>query len=94
MTATSSDSSALSIGGLKLDGATITTIINAAFALEPTVAKLIQLIVDKCEGKPVDEAAERQAMAEANAGLAAALANWDKQAETARAEAEANLAIE
>jgi hypothetical protein len=80
--------------GVKLDGATITAIINAAFALEPTVAKLIQLIIDKCQGKPVDEVAEKQAMAEANAGLATALANWDAAAKEARTEAEANLAIE
>ena len=74
-----------------MDPATIAAIINACAALEPTLAKLVEMIVAGIEGNPPTLADITAACAAAGQGLTNASIAADAQHAAARAEAEANL---
>ena len=77
---------------MTLDSATVDAIINAAAAIEPTLAKLVEMIVAKIEGNEPTVADAQAACAAAGQGLLNASTAADAQHEQARAEADANLA--
>jgi hypothetical protein len=76
---------------MTLDAATVTAIIDAADALEPTLAELVKMIVSGIEGNPPTLADVQAACASAGQGLLNASVAADLEHDAARAEAEAAL---